>query len=234
MKHFNKLLFTMLVVFAFSMTSSKAWIADVYSVEGMDAQTLSEATQAYKEKALAAGAKMKNIRSASKIRGDGNGELTTVLVYYETFEDMMHDVTLNIQNPDLLASTYGEVNQNARTDSFIMANDSPMPEGGGPGQAVAYAMVEVTSGINFLLNMPKFREIMQEAGAKIIVDSMNCAMCGESVLPANAMIYFAAANPQDMGEAMDIFSSNEIQRWFFANMAPHINVIDGGINLYSN
>ena len=234
MKYFNKLFFTMVVVFAFSMTSSKAWIADVYTVEGMDAQTLSEATQAYKEKALAAGAKMKNIRSASKIRGDGNGELTTVLVYYETFEDMMHDVTLNIQNPDLLASTYGEVNQNARTDSFIMANDSPMPEGGGPGQAVAYAMVEVTSGINFLLNMPKFREIMQEAGAKIIVDSMNCAMCGESVLPANAMIYFAAANPQDMGEAMDIFSSNEIQRWFFANMAPHINVIDGGINLYSN
>ena len=234
MKHFNKLFFTMLVVFAFTMTSSKAWIADVYTVEGMDAQTLSEATQAYKEKALAAGAKMKNIRSASKIRGDGNGELTTVLVYYETFEDMMHDVTLNIQNPDLLASTYGEVNQNARTDSFIMANDSPVPDGGGPGQAVAYAMVEVTSGINFLLNMPKFREIMQEAGAKVIVDSMNCAMCGESVLPANAMIYFAAANPQDMGEAMDIFSSNEIQRWFFANMAPHINVIDGGINLYSN
>ena len=234
MKHFNKLFFTMLVVFAFSITSSKAWIADVYNVEGMDAQTLSEATQAYKEKALAAGAKMKNIRSASKIRGDGNGELTTVLVYYETFEDMMHDVTLNIQNPDLLASTYGEVNQNARTDSFIMANDSPMPEGGGPGQAVAYAMVEVTSGINFLLNMPKFREIMQEAGAKIIVDSMNCAMCGESVLPANAMIYFAAANPQDMGEAMDIFSSNEIQRWFFANMAPHVNVIDAGMNIYSN
>ena len=141
MKHVNKLYVTMLVVFAFSMTSSKAWIADVYTVEGMDAQTLSEATQAYKEKALAAGAKMKNIRSASKIRGDGNGELTTVLVYYETFEDMMHDVTLNIQNPDLLASTYGEVNQNARTARLIMANDSPIPEGGGPGQAVAYALV---------------------------------------------------------------------------------------------
>ena len=234
MKHFNKLFFTMLVVFAFSMTTSKAWIADVYTVEGMDAQTLSEATQAYKEKALAAGAKMKNIRSASKIRGDGNGELTTVLVYYETFEDMMHDVTLNIQNPDLLASTYGEVNQNARTDSFIMANDSPMPEGGGPGQAVAYAMVEVTSGINFLLNMPKFRENMQEAGAKIIVDSMNCAMCGESVLPANAMIYFAAANMEDMGEAMDIFASNEIQRWVFANIAPHINITDGGVLAFHN
>ena len=166
------------MVFAFSITSSKAWIADVYTVEGMDAQTLSEATQAFKEKALAAGAKMKNIRSASKIRGDGNGELTTVLVYYETFEDMMHDVTLNAQNPDLLASTYGEVNQNARTDNFVMANDSPMPEGGGPGQAVAYAMIEVTSGINFLLNMPKFQDIMREAGAKVVVDSMNCAMCG--------------------------------------------------------
>jgi len=234
MKHFNKLLFAIVMVFAFSITSSKAWIADVYTVEGMDAQTLSEATQAFKEKALAAGAKMKNIRSASKIRGDGNGELTTVLVYYETFEDMMHDVTLNAQNPDLLASTYGEVNQNARTDNFVMANDSPMPEGGGPGQAVAYAMIEVTSGINFLLNMPKFQDIMKEAGAKVVVDSMNCAMCGESILPANAMVYFAAANAQDMGEAMDIFSSNEIQRWFFANMAPHVNVIDAGMNIYSN
>ena len=222
------------MVFAFSITSSKAWIADVYTVEGMDAQTLSEATQAFKEKALAAGAKMKNIRSASKIRGDGNGELTTVLVYYETFEDMMYDVTLNAQNPDLLASTYGEVNQNARTDNFVMANDSPMPEGGGPGQAVAYAMIEVTSGINFLLNMPKFQDIMREAGAKVVVDSMNCAMCGESILPANAMVYFAAANAQDMGEAMDIFSSNEIQRWFFAIMAPHVNVIDAGMNIYSN
>ena len=234
MKYFNKLLFVMIMVFAFSITSSKAWIADVYTVEGMDAQTLSEATQAYKEKALAAGAKMKNIRSASKVRGDGNGELTTVLVYYETFEDMMHDITLNAQNPEIFTSTYGEVNQDARSDSFIMANNSPMPEGGGPGQAVAYAMVEVTSGINFLLNMPKFQEIMQEAGAKVIVDSMNCAMCGESVLPANAMVYFAAANAQDMGEAMDIFSSNEIQRWFFANMAPHVNVIDAGMNIYSN
>ena len=234
MKYFNKLLFVMIMVFAFSITSSKAWIADVYTVEGMDAQTLSEATQAYKEKALAAGAKMKNIRSASKVRGDGNGELTTVLVYYETFEDMMHDITLNAQNPEIFTSTYGEVNQDARSDSFIMANNSPMPEGGGPGQAVAYAMVEVTSGINFLLNMPKFQKIMQEAGAKVIVDSMNCAMCGESVLPANAMVYFAAANAQDMGEAMDIFSSNEIQRWFFANMAPHVNVIDAGMNIYSN
>ena len=157
MTNLSKLVFTLLVMFAFSTTSSKAWVADVYTVEGMDTQTLSEATQAYKEKALAAGAKMKNIRSAAKVRGDGNGELTTVLVYYETFEDMMFDMTLNAQNPDIFNSTYGEVNQDARSDNFIMSNNSPMPQGGSAGQAVAYAFVEVTSGINFLLNMPKFQ-----------------------------------------------------------------------------
>ena len=106
---------------------------DVWTIEGMDAQELAAATAEYKEKALAAGAKMKNIRSASKVRGDGNGELTTVLVYYETFEDMMHDITLNAQNPEIFTSSYGEVNQDARSDSFIMANNSPMPQGGGPG-----------------------------------------------------------------------------------------------------
>ena len=177
---------------------------------------------------------MKNIRSASKVRGDGNGELTTVLVYYETFEDMMHDITLNAQNPEIFTSTYGEVNQDARSDSFIMANNSPMPQGGGPGQAVAYAMVEVTSGINFLLNMPKFQEIMQEAGAKVVVDSMNCAMCGSNVLPANAMIYFSSANPTDMGKALDIFASEEMQRWMFANMSPHGNITDAGVVIFNN
>ena len=105
---------------------------------------------------------------------------------------------------------------------------------GGAGQTVAYAFVEVTSGINFLLNMPKFQEIMQSAGARVQVDSLNCATCGESVLPANAMIYFAAGNMEDMGEAMDIFSSNDIQRWVFANIAPHINITDAGILAFHN
>ena len=57
---------------------------------------------------------------------------------------------------------------------------------------------------------------------------------GESVLPANAMIYFAAGNMDDMGEAMDIFSSNDIQRWVFANIAPHINITDAGILAFHN
>ena len=49
------------------------------------------------------------------------------------------------------------------------------------------------------------------------------------VLPTNAMIYFAAANMKDMGEAMDIFASSDMQRWVFANIAPHINITDAGI-----
>ena len=48
------------------------------------------------------------------------------------------------------------------------------------------------------------------------------------------MIYFAAANPQDMGDAMDIFATDEMQRWVFANIAPHVNIIDGGMNIYNN
>ena len=234
MTNLTKLVFTLLVIFAFSTTSSKAWIADVYTVEGMDAQTLSEATQAYKEKALAAGAKMKNIRSASKVRGDGNGELTTVLVYYETFEDMMFDVTLNAQNPDIFNSTYGEVNQDARSDNFIMANNSPMPQGGSAGQAVAYAFVEVTSGINFALNFPEMQKMMSDMGAPVLVDSMQCALCGEDVLPTNGMIYFSAANPIDMGKGLDIFASEEMQRWMFANMQPHVNITDAGILVFNN
>ena len=38
--------------------------------------------------------------------------------------------------------------------------------------------------------------MMQSAGAPVLVDSMNCATCGEDVLPTNAMIYFSAANPR--------------------------------------
>ena len=34
---------------------------------------------------------------------------------------------------------------------------------------------------------------------------------------------------KDMGEAMDIFSSDEMQRWIFANIAPHINITDQGV-----
>ena len=73
-------------------------------------------------------------------------------------EDMMSNQMLAAANPDWFASTYGKINQDASSNNAIMANDKPMPEGGAAGQTVAYAFVEITSGINFLLNMPKFQE----------------------------------------------------------------------------
>ena len=234
MNNFLKTLLVSLSLFVLTITYSKAWVMDVWTIEGMDAQELSDATAAYKEKAMAGGAKMVNIRSFSKLRGDKPGDTTFVQVYYNNFSDMMSDQMLAAANPDWFASTYGKINQDASSNNAIMANDKPMPEGGAAGQTVAYAFVEITSGINFLLNMPKFQEVMQSAGAKVQVDSLNCATCGESVLPANAMIYFAAANMKDMGEAMDIFASSDIQRWVFANIAPHINITDAGVLAFNN
>ena len=234
MMKFIKYFISVSTILLFTSLPSKAWILDVWTIEGMDAQELSDATAAFKEKALAGGAKMANIRSSSKIRGDNPQDTTFVNVYYETFSDLMHDVALNAANPEWFNSTYGEINQDARSNNAIMVNDSPMPDGGGAGQTVAYAFLEITSGINYLLNMPKLQGIMQEAGAKVVVATMNCGTCGDSVLPANAMAYFAAANPADMGEAMDIYASPEIQRWVFANLAPHLNIIDQGIAVFNN
>ena len=72
------------------------------------------------------------------------------------------------------------------------------------------------------------------AGAPVIVDTLQCAMCPSSVLPANAMIYFSSANPVDMGKALDIFASEEMQRWMFSNMAPHANFTDQGIVVFND
>ena len=89
----NKLSKNYLVVvishICFSITYSKAWVMDVWTIEGMDAQELSDATAAYKEKAMAGGAKMVNIRSSSKLRGDKPGDTTFVQVYYNNFSDMI-------------------------------------------------------------------------------------------------------------------------------------------------
>ena len=30
------------------------------------------------------------------------------------------------------------------------------------------------------------------------------------------------------------FATDEMQRWVFANIAPHVNIIDGGMNIYNN
>ena len=125
MKNFFKLTLILLTFYSFTISSSKAWIADIWFIEDMDAQELSTATESFKEKALAAGAKMKNIRSASKVRGDSPGNSTIVIAYYESYEDLMHDITLNSQQPDMFDSTYGQINQDARSDNAIFSKDLP-------------------------------------------------------------------------------------------------------------
>ena len=74
MNNFLKTLLVSLSLFVLTITYSKAWVMDVWTIEGMDAQELSDATAAYKEKAMAGGAKMVNIRSSSKLRGDKPGD----------------------------------------------------------------------------------------------------------------------------------------------------------------
>ena len=64
MNNFLKTLLVSLSLFVLTITYSKAWVMDVWTIEGMDAQELSDATAAYKEKAMAGGAKMVNIRSS--------------------------------------------------------------------------------------------------------------------------------------------------------------------------
>ena len=117
-----------------------------------------------------------------------------------------------------------------------MGNDDLPVGDAAPGQTVAYAMVEITSGINFLLNFPEMQKKMQELGAKVSVDSLQLVLHAvqRQVLPTNAMIYFHQQIQKDMGKALDIFSSDEMQRWMFSNMAPHANFTDQGIVVFND
>ena len=37
-----------------------------------------------------------------------------------------------------------------------------------------------------------------------------------------------------MGKALDICASEDMQRWMFANMAPHANIVDQGVVVFNN
>ena len=39
---------------------------------------------------------------------------------------------------------------------------------------------------------------------------------------------------RDRGKALDIFASEEMQRWMFANMSPHGNITDAGVVIFNN
>jgi len=232
MKNILKALCLSIVLMAFSTIPSKAFIMDVWELRGVTGEEVSEATIAFKEKAMAGGAKYTAFRSSTKVRGDDTLDTTFVHAYYDSYEDQMATQVLVGQNPDWFASTYGELNF-TDVDNITWANDLPVGEVA-PGQTVAYAMVEITSGINFLLNFPEMQKKMQELGAPVLVASASCALCGAEVLPTNAMVYFSAANPVDMGKGLDIFASDEMQRWMFSNMAPHANFTDQGIVVFNN
>ena len=232
----NKILKQFLMVltlFGFSISASKAFIVDVWEVRGASPQEMSEATMAFKEKAMAGGAKYTAFRSSTKLRGDNSNDTTFVYGYYDSYEDQMETAAIVAENPDWFTSTYGEIEFDSSVNSVTWANNSTLGESAA-GQTIGYATLEVESGINFVLNVPIMQEMMREAGAPVIVDTLQCAMCPSSVLPANAMIYFSSANPVDMGKALDIFASEEMQRWMFANMAPHANIVDQGVVVFNN
>ncbi len=232
MKNKLKALCLSIVLMAFSTLPSKAFIMDVWELRGVTGEEVSEATIAFKEKAMAGGAKYTAFRSSTKVRGDDTLDTTFVHAYYDSYEDQMTTQVLVGQNPDWFASTFGELDF-TDVDNITWANDLPVGEVAA-GQTVAYAMVEITSGINFLLNFPEMQKKMQELGAPVQVASASCALCGAEVLPTNAMVYFSAANPVDMGKGLDIFASDEMQRWMFSNMAPHANFTDQGIVVFNN
>ena len=232
MKNLLKTLCLSVVLMAFSTLPSKAFIMDVWELRGVTGEEVSEATIAFKEKAMAGGAKYTAFRSSTKVRGDDTLDTTFVHAYYDSYEDQMTTQVLVGQNPDWFASTFGELDF-TDVDNITWANDLPVGEVAA-GQTVAYAMVEITSGINFILNFPEMQKKMRELGAPVQVASASCALCGAEVLPTNAMVYFSAANPVDMGKGLDIFASDEMQRWMFSNMAPHANFTDQGIVVFNN
>ena len=77
---------------------------------GLTSQEVSEATIAFKEKAMAGGAKYTGFRSSTKIRGDDTLDTTFVHAYYDSYEDQMATQAL-VANPDWFASTFGELDK---------------------------------------------------------------------------------------------------------------------------
>ena len=79
---------------AISILPSKAFIVDVWEVRGASPQEMSEATMAFKEKAMAGGAKYTAFRSSTKLRGDNSNDTTYVYGYYDSYEDQMETAAI--------------------------------------------------------------------------------------------------------------------------------------------
>ena len=89
MKFFKIIFISISLLFATSITS-KAYVFDVWTVEGVASYAdLAQATVAFKEKAMAGGAKYDNIRASMKVRGDRSNDTGFVIATYENYQDMM-------------------------------------------------------------------------------------------------------------------------------------------------
>ena len=234
MKFFKIIFISISLFFATSITS-KAYVFDVWTVEGVASYAdLAQATVAFKEKAMAGGAKYDNIRASMKVRGDRSNDTGFVIATYENYQDMMETAAVVAQNPDWFSSTYGAIEvQGTMITSATYGNNQPLNDNtGGVGNTVGYNIVEVLDGVNFVLNFPKLQKLMAELGAPAAFDYAFCATCGEEIRPGEAVLWAAAATMEDAGKTMDIFASAEVQTWIYRNMRPFLNIVDSGVHTY--
>ena len=233
----RRLINTMLVassIFALSILPSKAFIMDVWTIEGADPTKLAKVVTEYREKAAAVGAKYTQFRMGQKVRGEGSANISFVYGYYDSYEDQMFTQQLLTENPEPLQSTYGAMSDEDSgiiISSATMANNSSLGDNPSAGNSFAYAFMKIKDGINFALNFPKLQERLASQGMPALIDVLYCATCGADVLPANAVGYISAANLIDLGKALDIYAQEENQLWLFRNMNPHIEMIDQGISV---
>jgi len=220
-------------LFILNTSNVSAFVFDVWEIEGSNPQEVAEATEKFKAKAMAGGAQYLDIRSAVKIRGDRSQDTNYIFGYYENMQAMLETNALVQQNPDWLQSTFGD-NAGTVTTSGTFVNDVEYAGELEVGNAFAYSFAEVNDGINFFFNFPKIAKMMAEAGAPAAIGVASCAICGSELLPANTVMWMTAANSSDLGKAMDIFSSNKMQRWIYSNLAPHLNITDGGVHIITS
>ena len=109
MTKLSKILMISISMLIISTLSSKAVIMDVWELRGVTPAEVSEATLAFKEKAMDGGAMYTAFRSSTKIRGDDTLDTVFVHAYYESFEDQMATQALIGANPDWFQSTFGKL-----------------------------------------------------------------------------------------------------------------------------
>ena len=142
---------------------------------------------------------------------------------------MLATQSLVNQNPDWFNSTYGEVDGVVIT-SATFANNEEYGDPAPLGATIAYQIVEIENFISFVTNYPKLKKMMADAGAPAVLSSANCMICAAEVLPGNTVLWMSAQNAGDLGKAMDIFRSPEIQRWVYSNMRPILDIKDAGMH----